>query len=405
MAEKSFDEVLRQALLDANWRQWQPLWEGAEEPEFSPDYRRWRLRLLSDPFGWVKKQLRPLWARVLRTAACLLLASAVALGSLMAVSPTVRAAVLGWLREITGDTMRYFYGEEAEMEAYPSNWRISWLPDGWRLVNMDRNSWMYEGPEEQGILIFSCYTPGNTNLITNVGDVDDAEAVRSTVAVGEYSADYYESEGYRVLLWENEDEVLFILRADTTWAAEDFFRIAESIAPYSGPDTAYTMGWVPPEYEAMSRDELIGAAQEEWTFNRTSLTWRYLSDPLCDFILPDGEPEQITEGDFTGLYWAAEEELEELPPLEILVDGKPVESSGSSIVVGGSTITNSGAPSAKQKGTLLWEDSETHTVFLLEGALDREDLLRMAQSVEETAPDPSDPSHNSMLIAGTSGSD
>lgn len=44
MVEKSFDKVLRQALLDADWREWQVLWEAAEKPEFSSDYRRWRLR-------------------------------------------------------------------------------------------------------------------------------------------------------------------------------------------------------------------------------------------------------------------------------------------------------------------------------------------------------------------------
>ena len=120
MAEKSFDAMLRQALLEANWREYYSAWEEAEAPPFSPTYRRWRTRLLADPFGWVKKQLRPLWAKVLRTAACLVLASAVALGSLMAVSPTVRAAVLNWLREISGNLMTYSTDRQAETKALPS---------------------------------------------------------------------------------------------------------------------------------------------------------------------------------------------------------------------------------------------------------------------------------------------
>ena len=88
MAEKSFDALLYQALLEAGWQENRTAWEGTEEPAFSPQYLRWRTRLLADPFGWGKKQLRPLWAKALRTAACILLAASVTLGSLMAVRPT-----------------------------------------------------------------------------------------------------------------------------------------------------------------------------------------------------------------------------------------------------------------------------------------------------------------------------
>ena len=59
MAEKSFDAMLRQALLEANWREYYSAWEEAEDPPFSPAYRRWRTRLLADPFGWVWCWLPP----------------------------------------------------------------------------------------------------------------------------------------------------------------------------------------------------------------------------------------------------------------------------------------------------------------------------------------------------------
>ena len=80
MAEKSFDALLYQALLEAGWQENRTAWEGTEEPAFSPQYLRWRTRLLADPFGWGKKQLRPLWAKALRTAACILLAYPTAYG-------------------------------------------------------------------------------------------------------------------------------------------------------------------------------------------------------------------------------------------------------------------------------------------------------------------------------------
>lgn len=404
MAEKSFDALLRQALLEANWREYHSAWEEAEDPAFSPAYLRWRTRLLADPFGWMKKRLRPLWAKVLRTVACLVLVSALALGSLMAVSPTVRAAVLTWLREITGNLMTYSsVDRETESDALPSNWRITWLPEDWCLQDMTTSIWKYRETSGKGNLLYSCYAPGSTDLTTNVDDVSDAEDVRETIQVQGTQADYYESDGYRVLLWENKEGFLFMLRGDFFLDRESFLKIAESITYYDGPDIAYQMEWIPGDYEPMYRDELVGAAQEEWTCNKTSLTWRYVTDPVCEFLLPDGEPEEVTVGSVTAQYWAAEEPLEPEDSDPFLVNGEPVEGDGSSVTVGGVTITVSGDANTDQTGTLLWTVPDTNTTFLLEGALGREDLIRMAESMERTAPDPSSPSRHAMLMEGTAG--
>lgn len=390
MAEKSFDAMLRQALLEANWREYHSAWEKAEDPPFSPTYRRWRTRLLADPFGWVKKQLRPLWAKVLRTAACLVLASAVALGSLMAVSPTVRAAVLNWLREISGNLMTYSTDRQAETEALPSNWRITWLPENWGLQDMSTSFWKYQENSGKGNLFYSCYAPGSTDLTTNVDDVSDAEAVRETIQVQGTQADYYESDGYQVLLWENEEGFLFLLRGDFFLDREDFLKIAESVAYYDGTDVAYQLEWIPGDYEPMHRDELVGAAQEEWTYNKVSLTWRYVTNPVCEFLLPDGEPEEVTVGGAAAQYWAASEPLE-------------ASDSASSITVGDIVVTVSKDPGADQTGTLLWTDPDTNTTFLLEGALEGDDLIHMAESMVRTTPNPSAPSHHAALMEGTAG--
>lgn len=403
MGEKPFDTLLSQALLEANWREYQGVWEQAEDPALSPGYLRWRARLLADPFAWMKKKLRPVWAKVLRTAACLLLASAVALGSLMAVSPTVRAAVLNWLREISGNLMTYSTNRQEEADALPSHWRITWLPEGWELQDMTTVIRKYRETSGKGSLTYGCYAPGSTDVTTNVDDVSDADTVRETIRVQGYSADYYESDGYRVVLWENEEGFLFLLRGNTFLDRESFLKIAESVTYYDGPDIAYQLEWIPGGYEPMYRDELVGAAQEEWTYKKTSLTWRYVTDPVCGFLLPDGEPEEIAAGDFTAQYWAAEEPFEAEDSAPIMVNGEPVEGDGSSVTVGGVTISVSGDPDADQTGTLLWTDPDTNTTFLLEGALERGDLIRMAESVVRTAPDPSSPSRHSMTMEGTAG--
>lgn len=402
MAEKSFDTLLRQALLDAAWQELTLAWE-TESPTFSPAYLHWRTRLLADPFAWAKKHLRPLWARALRTAACILLAASLTLGSLMAVSPTVRAAVLNWLREISGNLMTYTSSQPAKTNSLPSNWRITWLPEGWTLKDMTISGQKYYEPSEKGSLFYTCYTPDSAEHTTNIGDVSDAESVRETLQVQGYSADYYQSGRYQILLWENQDGFLFLLRDDMTLDRETFLKIAESIRYYPTTDTAYELSWVPAEYEPFYRDEMIGAVQEEWTWNQTSLIWRYVTDPLCPFVLPEGEPEEVSLGEFTGQLWIAEE-----PPIPpeadpFIVNGEPVEESGSSIAIGGVQISVSTDPSQDQTSTLLWTDPDTNTTFLLEGAVVPQDLISMAESLRQTTPSPTPPPRRSMLMAGTAG--
>lgn len=396
MDERTFDGLLRRALMDANLERFRDVLDGADglDPAFSSRYLRQRMKLLADPFGWVGKTVRPLWKKVLRNAACLLLACTLALGALLAASPTVRAAVLNWLREIGGSLITYSAPGRTEAEALPSNWRPAWLPEGWSLEYLSRNSWRYREEDGPGSLTYACYTPDAAQLITNVDGEDDAESVRSTVQVRGTSADYYQSEGYRMLVWENEDGYLFLLRGSSLEEA-DFLRIAESIAFYEGPDAAYGMGWVPPEYEPMYRDEVIGAAEETWTYDRTTLTWRYIEDPICPLATPDGEPEEVTVNGLTGWYWAGEEP--EDSDDSVTVNGESV--SGSTVIMGGVSITVSGT--SNQAGTLVWTDPETNTAFWLEGVLDRDDLLRMAESVTEQAPEPSKPSGNAMVTSGT----
>ncbi len=53
-----FEPSLRRALMDANLAQYEKVLQraDAEEPEFSPAYLRERMRLLADPWGWMRKR-------------------------------------------------------------------------------------------------------------------------------------------------------------------------------------------------------------------------------------------------------------------------------------------------------------------------------------------------------------
>ena len=55
---RQFDALLRQGLMEANLAQYENVLERADdrEADFSPKYRRERMRLLADPWGWEKRQ-------------------------------------------------------------------------------------------------------------------------------------------------------------------------------------------------------------------------------------------------------------------------------------------------------------------------------------------------------------
>ena len=54
--------------------------------------------MLADPNKWCKEHLKPVWKRVVQQAACFFLILLVGLGSAMAISPTVRAAVINFVK-------------------------------------------------------------------------------------------------------------------------------------------------------------------------------------------------------------------------------------------------------------------------------------------------------------------
>ena len=77
-----FDQLLRRGLMDANLTQYEKVLQDADsiEPDFSPAYLRERMRMLADPWGWMKRrnsrgQKRVNWRLIALIAALLLLSA------------------------------------------------------------------------------------------------------------------------------------------------------------------------------------------------------------------------------------------------------------------------------------------------------------------------------------------
>ena len=100
MMEAVENLALKNILLDAAAKEFEE--ELCEkEPVAVSDRFRWQmLHMLSNPNKWAKEQHQgSAWTRCLQGVAVFFLICSVAVGSIMVVSPTARAAIITWVTE------------------------------------------------------------------------------------------------------------------------------------------------------------------------------------------------------------------------------------------------------------------------------------------------------------------
>ena len=179
----------------------------------------------------IKKNNHPQLKRVLRMAASFALVILVAGGSVMALSPTARAAVIGW---IFGQEVTIFsytsMGEESEFDVY-YKYDLPQIPEGYflwqEIVDEDQCIILY-GEEETGHLLKITATPNDGNRAMYLVTTSDE---KSTVQIGDITADFYLSESEDVssgLAWvDPENDYLICL--DGFFSKEELIEMAEGL--------------------------------------------------------------------------------------------------------------------------------------------------------------------------------
>ena len=444
MREERFDDMLRDALAAAALEEFAL---SGPAPDWSPAYRRDRMRRLADPEKWYQARKRPVWRRALRQAACLLLVLLLSFGSLLAASPAVRAAVLGWLRELRGNEFSYTYQAppaqtapetpppspagtaavpavppdpaEAEppaltaastpsdapepaapLETSPAalfsgkttDWAPTWLPEGWGLSTCDTSaSGFYELRALGGsygdtqttrtyrsggrTFRFACFAPEDTEIIVNLKQVSVSDAYAPETVWGR-PADFYAYSPLDTtwLFWE-ADGLLFELSGNLDRAT--LKQVAESVAVCTASLPDHQMGWTP-EGAVEVREPVVlpGAVERVWASEaeRYSVYWLYTAETV---ETPAGTPEEVTVNGVPGRYWVPTDP--EGPGIRCLEGGGSGVSFDDSIPIRGPGEFY--IPGDGQKGTLVWTDPATGVTHRLYGCLDRDSLLRMAESV------------------------
>lgn len=232
MTDREFDALLRRALTDnVRARQARVFADGLPLPEHTRRYLRWEKKLLADPFGFARRQARPVWKKALQTAASILLCFAVLFGAIMAVSPSARAwvvdRVIYWMEDFT----RFrFYAEEAQ--GLSANWRPAYIPEGFEetAVNWKENvNYLKITYEDSGGYYFMITAiPAEQNFSFNV---DNEHSDYHEIEVNGQPASLFvsDTEGYpSYLIWISADQsTAFQLSANMT--TEEMLRIAENI--------------------------------------------------------------------------------------------------------------------------------------------------------------------------------
>ncbi len=96
----------------------------------SAQHQRQIKAMLKDPLGWSRKKARPVWKMVAQKVAIVLLVISVGFGTIMAASPTARAAFGRWIREWYETHITYRYTGENISDILP-RYRMSALPEGY----------------------------------------------------------------------------------------------------------------------------------------------------------------------------------------------------------------------------------------------------------------------------------
>ena len=175
----------------------------------------------------IKKNQHSRLNRALRMAASFALVILVAGGSVMALSPTARAAVLGWL-----------FGQQENVYSYTSmgndhsatitKYDFAEVPDGyylWQDILDPTFGTILYAEEETGFLlkIFYCPNEGSSALFL----VPEA-AAKSTVQLGDITADFYLSEvdtsGSSIVWVDPEND--YLVSVDGFFSQEELIEMA-----------------------------------------------------------------------------------------------------------------------------------------------------------------------------------
>lgn len=247
----------------------------------------------------------PIRHRVAQAAAYLLLAALLSGCTALAISPEVRAAFVGWVREVYETWFVYRYTGEEQPTLEDTVYLPTWVPEGYaKIVSPQTGTFVrtqYENSAKE--LLTISYMKGTETSSLNV---EWEGAIVQQTSVGHLTADLYlnPEDGPNILVWTDlEKDVAFWITAPLT--VEELVQVAESIQESDPMPKRYCVSLLPVNYGAYS----IASVTEEDGRSETvyendqgfSITFGYSNDAA---FAPHPETESSTV-----YVWGAEAQL------------------------------------------------------------------------------------------------
>ena len=282
-----------------------------------------------------------------------------------------------WLRELKDGGIHYYWPKASEVSQYTDlpAFQPTWLPEGFALSGVGVSpigipnstvGWNYE-KDGKYLVSFTCYRPTEKPCGSGHGvEVDTAALLRAATVQGR-SADFYQIHNVANLVWEDSAGNLFWLESNLDQATLE--KIANSVKEVKEEALpVYQMEWIPDGFRKSASTVTPQMVTESWSRetqtegqprNRTHFRWYYSRGSQA---APAGTPEMITIKGIQAQYWRADPNAE------------PSTVSASETVISISTTE-------AQMNTLLWTDPQTNITFRLLAPLDKDVMIRMAESI------------------------
>ena len=100
MTDFSEEKILQAILLDAAEKEFEHELSASEIVSVSPRFQHQMDAMLANPNAWARHHKRPIWKTALQRVAIFVVAGSLTLGTLMTISPTVRATLTNWIVQL-----------------------------------------------------------------------------------------------------------------------------------------------------------------------------------------------------------------------------------------------------------------------------------------------------------------
>lgn len=360
MTEQALDKLIKRAMLDAARQEYGNLMEDLPEHTFSPVFERKMKKL-------VRRGNHPLRYKILHAAACLLLVLLLSGCSILAFSAEAREAFVGWVREVYETSFIYRFSGSDQVTPPSVLYRPTYIPDGYRMTSesvTDGGAQRISYRNDFGFLgHFTCF-PADSSPVFHI-ERDGSETYQRVLVNGnpaELYLDQDEDEA-SILLWKDRDEgTIFCVSAQVS--ETELIKMAESI---EAVPVGYRLDWVPEGFELFDSDSKMPIMITYYRENGDMLELR-ISISTDSLQVQVG----VTEADTYK---------------RVSISGRP----------GDLYLDASG-----ENSILVWMDGEGEQdlVFMLNGPLSEEEMMKVAENVQRTAFPPPPPHCPSWLPEG-----